>query len=241
VRDLILGLVLAIIIVLLVVIAIFAVGANNGESRVIVEKVVEESIIEVPSEFSYYRGLELNEEVIKIAESGGTNKLWDFFTIFTENREITQVIFEESLALEVPIVSAFALAWGESRYKPQRINRNINSRKVVISTDWGLYQLNDAHRKWTKEDFFNIRKNTHEGLSFFKHVLETFNGELVLSYGGYNKGINGLKSGDIPFITIVHANNIIEYEREMEIKLNYFINRWKFKYRYLKEWNPKNE
>ena len=222
-------LLLLIIVVLLVALITLVAQLDVEKSRKrLVERIVEEKIVEVQEPFVYYTGLELNEEVIKIAEGGGTQKLFDFFNTFTENPKVTEVIFEESLLIEVPIVSAFALAWGESRYKTQKVNKNVSLKGVVLSRDWGLYQLNDAHRKnWTKEDFLNIRKNAHEGLSFFKHVLKAFNGELVLAYGGYNKGINGLRSGDIPYLTIAHANNIIAYERDMEIKLNYFVNRWK--------------
>jgi len=220
---------LAVIIVLLVVLGVFVVDLNEErttKSRIVVER--EKKEVQAPLEFVYFTGLELNAEIAKIVESGGKLKLWEFFDTFTSNREVTEVIFEESLSLEVPIVSAFALAWGESQYKIQAVHKNIVNG-IVVSRDRGLYQLNDAHRKnWTEKEFFNVRKNTHEGLSVFKRCLKTFNEEVILAFGAYNKGEDGLKNGIIRYITINHINNIIRHEREMEIKLNYFINRWKY-------------
>jgi hypothetical protein len=192
----------------------------------IIEK-VEQKTIEVPSKFIYYTDLELNQQILRIAMNGASENVYEFFDVFTSNREVTKIIFQESLLLDVPIVPSFSLAWGESKYKIKAINKNVDDKGVVISIDRGLYQLNNVYRKkWTEADFFNPQKNTHEGLTLFKQSLEGFRGEIVLSYGGYNKGIVGLKNGEIPFRTIAHVSNLIDYERDMEIKLNYFIDRW---------------
>ena len=211
---------LLVTIVLLAVVVALVVQLNEHWNK--------RDIVKIEEPFVYFTGLDLNSELTKIAEAGGESKVFEFFNTFTENPEVTEVIFEEAILLEVPITSAFALAWGESGYKTQRVNKNLGANGALLSRDWGLYQLNDGHRKkWTAEDFFNVRKNAHEGLSFFKYVLDNFNNEIVLSYAAFNKGVNGLKNGNIPYRTVAHANNIIAYEREMEIKLNYFINRWK--------------
>lgn len=183
---------------------------------------VVERIVEVSSEFVYYYNIGLNEEVQKIIEGGGTQDVLDFFNCYTNNIQVSAIILEESLSQQVPITSAFALAWGESRFKTQLVNRNGGH-----SSDWGLFQLNDGHRSWTREEYFDIRKNTKEGLNYFSYSLHTFNNDLALAIAGYNKGVENVKRrlSPISYLTLTHINNIIEYDRMLEINLNKFISR----------------
>jgi soluble lytic murein transglycosylase-like protein len=215
------SLLLIVICVLLVILIKTNNTAEAAEPVKIIEKQVE--IVEIPSKIEYYTSTELNEEVIRIIEGGGTQQIVDFFTLYTRDNKITIAIIEEAIRQKVPITAAFALAWGESRFKPKLVNRNGGH-----SSDWGLFQLNDSYRNWTKDEFFDVEKNTKEGLSYFSKCLVAFDYDLILSIAGYNKGLESIqKKRHVVYITLVHINNIIEFDRMLEVELNLFINRWK--------------
>lgn len=178
-------------------------------------------LVEIPQEPRYYSGIELNNEVGVMISNGGSDKIVEFFTERTNSTEIASIILHEAMAKEVPITAAYSLAWGESRFHPNRTNDN------GVSKDWGLFQINDGYRDWSREDFLNINKNTKEGLDYFSYSLKTFDGDLVMAIAGYNKGVENVKRGDIvQHTTLVHINNITEYDRQLEADLNILVNRW---------------
>lgn len=215
-KDLAVNLLLVVIGVMLIVTTALVVELGKARDK---PPVIEIVTVEIPSAFVFYTGVELNEEVQRIAEGGGTQSILDFFDFYTDDRQVSSIIFEQSLNQKVPITAAFALAWGESRYRTDVINRNGGN-----TSDWGLYQINDGYRNWTREDFLDPVKNAEEGLSYFSYSLDTFNGNLPLAIAGYNKGVENIKGGSgIPHTTLAHINNIIEYDRMLEIKLNEFI------------------
>lgn len=215
-------LLLATILILLVVTTALVLDLDKERAK---NRVIERRIetIEVPSDFVYYSDLELNEEVQKIVEGGGTQDLLDFFDGFTNNTHVSAAILQESLNQKVPLCLAFSLAWGESRFRTRLRNANGGH-----TTDWGLFQLNDGHREdWTEEEFYDIEKNTKEGLNYLAYSLYTFGNDTTLAIAGYNKGVGNVVNGaPITKITLVHINNIIEYEHTLEIRLNMFVNSW---------------
>jgi len=222
VKDLAVMLLLVVIAVMLIACIALVVELDKARSAAqIVERVIE--VVGVPIEFVYYSGTELTEEVRKIVEGGGTQDVLDFFTYYTNNVHVSSSIVQESINQQVPITSAFALAWGESRFRTQLTNTNGGH-----STDWGLFQLNDGHRQsWTREDFFDVEKNTKEGIGYFAYSLRTFDGDLTLSIAGYNKGVENVRGGaPSSYHTLSHINNIIEYDHTLEIALNRFVYRW---------------
>lgn len=216
------------IMLLLVIIGVLLVVAlgllvkldNERNTTHTIERVIE--VIETTHEFEFYTGLDLNEEVREIVEGGGTHDVLNFFTSYTNNINVSAVILEESLNQSVPVTAAFALAWGESRFRTNVVNRNGGN-----TSDWGLFQLNDGHRSWTREEFFDPEKNAEEGIRYFAYSLSVFNNDVPASIAGYNKGVENVKGGaDIPNNTLFHINNIIEYDRALEIALNRFVQRW---------------
>jgi hypothetical protein len=197
-------------------------AVQNGR---IIERVVEtEQVLE---NFEYSSGIELNERLWAIMNSnGGYKKVIDFFNKYTDNAEVSIAIMEESLNQNVPVTQVFGLAWGESRFKSRAIRRNYYKGKLT-STDRGIMGLNDAHRKeWKEADFWNIKKNVKEGTNYFKASLREYGGHFALAIAGYNAGIYSIPNG-IGFITLQHVNNIIEFERNLETDLNFFVNRWR--------------
>jgi hypothetical protein len=153
-------------------------------------------------------GLQINESI----------RLWlrpvkvvDFYTQFTGSRDITRIILDEALAVRVPVNVAFALAWGESRFEP----RAVSGRNVYGTRDWGLYQLNDGGRSdWSREDFFDVRKNTHSGLTFLKYCMGTM-GSLEMGLAAYNAGVYGVRRWGVPKSTRRHVRAILQYEKRL--------------------------
>lgn len=87
------------------------------------------------SQSTYYTRLEINE----IIQNKGIKKFISFFDEYTNDTQITTIILSEALKQDVPIMLAFALAWGESKFNPTaKSGLNTNG-----SRDWGLFQLND--------------------------------------------------------------------------------------------------
>lgn len=204
----------SVIVILAIIIVALIVEISILKNQAPIIRFVERIQIE------YYSGLDLNKEVQQLIEGGGMQQVLDFFNSYTGNNQITTAILNEALSQEVPIVTAFSLAWGESRYNSQSVNNN-GSR----STDWGLFQLNDSYRQdWSRADFFNVDKNTKEGLSYFSYSMRVFSTNIVLSIAGYNKGVENIKDrSTIPYSTLAHINNIIEYERDLERELNVLV------------------
>jgi hypothetical protein len=177
-------------------------------------------------QFQFYHGADLNEILWDITKAGDYDKVVKFFDSYTKNHSVSEAILNETLKQNVVVTQGFSLCWGESTYDPKAYHENkING--VVVSIDRGLFQLNNTNRrKWTIEDFYDIQKNTHEGVATLKDDLLAYDSAQVLSIAGFNAGKYNIVDG-IRFLTLNHISHIVEYERNMEIDLNYFINNWK--------------
>lgn len=142
-------------------------------------------------------------------------KILTFYDKYTKSRSITKVIIEQSLKIGVPVNLAFALAERESRFNPRQENKNSNK-----SWDRGLFQLNSASRpKWKIDDYFNIEKNTIEGLSYLKWLLDKFQNN-DLSIAAYNAGCWSITKKVLPFTTAIHVFEIKNNETKYNIDFN---------------------
>ena len=57
--------------------------------------------------------------------------------------DVPQRIVAESTSLGISAHLPLALAWQESRFRPNAIGENRDATGRVISRDWGVFQLND--------------------------------------------------------------------------------------------------
>jgi len=154
--------------------------------------------------------LDVNYKVRHLQKLG---ELVDFYSRYTNNHEIAQVIIEESLEQNLPINIAFALAWRESQFNP----RAVSPPNKGGSIDWGLFQLNDGHRKnWTPSEFFDIRKNAHEALVYLKYCMQEM-GDIKLALAAYNSGLWGVRKRGVPPVTKRYVDSIIAYEKKLEL------------------------
>jgi hypothetical protein len=219
---------LGIVVVLIIVVAflIFKIDTfiNSSDDRNSI------SIIEyVKYKFEYSRGIEINKKLKYIIDSGGYKDIIKFFNTFTKNSEVSSALLEESLSKTVPVTWAFSVAWGESSFNPKAIKRNYDKKGKLLSTDRGVMGLSDGHRKdWTIEDFYNIRKNVKEGLSYFKQSIDEHDNHFVFSVAGYNAGIYSIVYG-IGYNTLKYITNVTEFEADIEVSVNFFLNDWKAK------------
>jgi len=169
---------------------------------------IKEKTIEV---VNYKRGLELNNE---IKRNENKHKIIKLLAKKTDSDKIAKIILNNSLEYNIPVAFAFALAWSESRFKPNAINGIHNSNG---SADWGLFQLNDYHRDWSREELLNPYKNTKEAMRVLDKILS--NNSQVIAIGIYNVGATGIKKG-LPYTTLVHINNVIEYRDNLLDEIN---------------------
>jgi hypothetical protein len=179
---------------------------------------------------SAYRGedreskIDLSKHLATIDENGKIRHfqkigdLVDFYSRYTEDREIARVILEESIEQGIPVNIAFALAWRESQFN----SCAVSPPNKGGSKDWGLFQLNDGHRQsWSRAEFFDIRKNTHSALAFLKYCMKEM-GDMRLALAAYNRGIWGVRRGGVPPNTKRYVQSIISYGKKLDLDLTLF-------------------
>lgn len=157
-------------------------------------------------------GYEVNEVLSYFRK---TNK--DEYTLFlmqyekiVGDYEITKIIVETALDLDVPVHLSLALAQQESGFNPNAVNRNPKG-----SEDRGLYQLNNAARKWRKSWYFDPYRNTREGLSYLKFCMNK-NKNINLGLAMYNTKPALVAKGAVPYSTMLSVLNIRGYEKAFD-------------------------
>lgn len=167
----------------------------------------------------YYVSKNINRHIQSLPESY-VKEFEGFFTKYTRNSEISHHILDKSLEKDIPVCLAFAIAWGESRFNPRAYNKNSHNNSI----DRGLFQLNNAYRKtWTIEDFYNIEKNTEEGLTYFSARVKDHRVNYIAALAAYNAGTTRVRDNRTPYITLIYINKILEYEKMLEAEINDFI------------------
>jgi soluble lytic murein transglycosylase-like protein len=147
------------------------------------------------------------------------NNLDDSIRFYTEHvtkdSQISRAIIENSIKNDLPINLAFSVAFKESKYKRDAYNDNGKSK------DRGLFQLNDSYRQdWTIEDFYNIDKNSYEGTRYLSEMIHLNNENIEKALYCYNAGPTKVRrDGIIPAGTVKYAAEILEYEKNLNKKL----------------------
>jgi soluble lytic murein transglycosylase-like protein len=158
--------------------------------------------------------LVINDEM-KILLSSNPLSVYEFYDSYTKRREISEAILQIAIEKNVPVNLAFAVAYTESEFNPNAVNSRRNSDGTK---DWGLFQLNDGYREsWSRADFFNIRANAREGITFLKTCLETYDG--IVAIAAYNRGISGVRSG-VSMATLLYVNKVQSFEKALDRAVN---------------------
>lgn len=165
------------------------------------------------------RGSELNE-LIKISQYEDYTTYSIIMSFLEEeigSAHIRDIIVNNAIDHEIPVLGAVALSWQESRYTPRAINQN------TASTDYGLFQLNSlTFPNLSVDQLFDPNINAKEAMKFLKYLLERFD-SWDLAVASYNAGPNAIRNKRIPWITFNHvikiSDKIYELEREIGVRL----------------------
>ena len=147
----------------------------------------------------YYRDLYTRTAVIS------------FYTQLTGNATVTDAILTYAAKNDIPLSLAFALAWGESRYKTAAVNRNTNN-----SIDRGLFQLNNkSFPKIAEKDFFDPYVSARYGLAHLSFCIQTAGNE-VSGLAMYNAGTGKVKKDGTPRQTLNYISIILNYRNAVD-------------------------
>ncbi|GHU73693.1 hypothetical protein FACS189450_13950 [Spirochaetia bacterium] len=135
-----------------------------------------------------------------------------FFTQVCGSRDIAEAILTNAENFNVSPSLAFALAWEESRYKPNAINR----RNKNGSIDRGLFQLNNqSFPKLAEADFFNPLTNAWYGMAHLHWCLDS-GGSEIAALAIYNAGSGKVSSGGTPKNTLDYISRILASRRKID-------------------------
>ena len=135
-----------------------------------------------------------------------------FFTGICANREIAEAILDSAGTFDIPPALAFALSWEESRFNPLAVN-NANRDESI---DRGLFQLNNRSFPHLETSaFFDIKNNTHYGISHLRHCLDS-GGSEIAALAMYNAGAGRVRTTGTPKVTLDYINRILENRKKIE-------------------------
>lgn len=162
---------------------------------------------------TFYKRYDVNNIIDELTIS----QIHNVYNRETHSYIIVSSIFKEAIRQNVPVNLAFAIAKVESNFNPSAINYN------HTSTDYGLFQLNNSYRNWSEEDFFNINKNTQEGIRYLKEMMDLFEGDILKALAAYNCGPTRVLNNRIPKSTEMYITKVLEAEDEFNILFNNYL------------------
>lgn len=134
-----------------------------------------------------------------------------FYLHVTGNRETAMAILEEAEKNDIPLSLAFALAYTESRYDSNAVNKNRNA-----SIDRGLFQLNNRSFPQLKEaDFFNPAISAKYGMSHLRFCMNVAGNE-VAALAMYNAGTSKVRANNTPQTTLNYVGKIKAYQEKLD-------------------------
>ena len=176
-----------------------SVALQTGSISSRVEEKAAEKRLAKDTGLEYYRDIYTRTAVI------------NFYTQLTGNATVTDAILTYAAKNDIPLSLAFALAWGESRYKTAAVNRNTNS-----SIDRGLFQLNNkSFPKIAEKDFFDPYVSARYGLAHLSFCIQTAGNE-VSGLAMYNAGTGKVKKDGTPRQTLNYISSILNYRNAVD-------------------------
>lgn len=125
-----------------------------------------------------------------------------FFSESCGSEVIARAIADNADRFGVPLSLAFALAWEESRFTSNAINRNADS------VDRGLFQLNSkSFPELNPDEFFDPFTSARYGLSHLSYCLDS-GGNEIAALAMYNAGQGRVSTGGTPRRTLDYISRI---------------------------------
>ncbi len=137
----------------------------------------------------------------------------DYFTGMTGSRKLADIILRYSDVNDIPLSLSFALAFTESGFNPDAVNRNSSS------VDRGLFQLNNrSFPRLTEAEFFDPEINARFGLNYLRDCIEQ-GGNVIVALAMYNAGRTRVKNQGTPRMTLDYIAKIIALQSEINTGL----------------------
>ncbi len=138
-----------------------------------------------------------------------------FYTHLTGSRRVATAILENADKNDIPLSLAFSLAYVESHFKPNAVNKNTNS-----TIDRGLFQLNSASfPRLDEEDFFDPETSAKYGMTHLRYCMDIAGNEIT-GLAMYNAGAARVKKNQTPQHTLNYVAKISNYRGYVENQFN---------------------
>ncbi len=184
------------------------VKTDTAIARAMQSAVIQHSKMEDEG-LKFYRNPEFKESVV-----------W-FYTQITGNAVVADAILTHAEKNDIPLSLAFALAFSESSYNVNAVNKNSNT-----TIDRGLFQLNNNSFPDLKEsDFFDPYVSAKYGLSHLRFCLD-YAGNEVAALAMYNAGTNRVRKGETPQVTLNYVSKIINYKNGVDELFSFQSENW---------------
>jgi hypothetical protein len=175
------------------------------------------SLIEIPN-FNFQNNKGLPVQLAETEDLGlyiyrnplTRDHMVDYLDTLTGSSKITDIILRNANKNSIPVSLAFSLAFAESSYNPEAVNKNASS------IDRGLYQLNSkSFPDIAEADFFDPEINTQTGLSYLSKCIIKGGNEIV-GLAMYNAGSGRVTGSGTPKMTLDYISKIIEYKNKID-------------------------
>lgn len=138
-----------------------------------------------------------------------------FFSRVTGSREIAQAILENADKNDISPTLAFSLAYVESRFNANAVNKNTNH-----TVDRGLFQLNSSSfPKLTEAEFFDPEVSAKYGMSHLRYCMDVAGNEIT-ALAMYNAGTARVKANKTPQHTLNYVAKISRYKEKLDIRFD---------------------
>ncbi|MCF7927786.1 MAG: transglycosylase SLT domain-containing protein [Spirochaetales bacterium] len=134
----------------------------------------------------------------------------DFYSEVIGSRQITMAIVGFAEQNDVSLSLAVSLAWVESRFSPEAVNRN------AYSVDRGLFQLNSkSFPHLEEEEFYDPVTNAQHAMQYLRSCLDHGTSETV-ALAMYNAGRARVQGRGTPEMTLRYIDKIYKYRIQLE-------------------------
>lgn len=183
-------------------------------------------ILKSPTVYDYLDELKVNDIVKYLLIRGHGEKIFSFYDKWTNDREISMLLVNTCILIKTPLHKTFALVKEESGFRKNAVN-DANSNGT---TDRGLFQLNSgSYKNYTREELLHPEINIRLGC---EHFLEEYNKQKK----HWNKALVSYNKGSFSSLTAINTIrlfNILDTERELNIKFLKFLNTLEIDWRFI--------
>lgn len=148
------------------------------------------------------------------------NAVIDFFIRVVGDEPLVVSVLESAEQHDITPTQAFTIAFIESSYRPDVVNRNPSS----ATTDRGLFQLNDRTFPYlSDDDFFHPDTNSAYAMEHLRYAMNRADGDYATAIAIYNAGERRVLAGETPESTQRYVRRATEYREELLRRFRVYI------------------